>query len=267
MEACDALDGVSDGVIAMPNLCKFDPQSAVNRSFECADTGMLMHISPGAAQIASALWSGPLSSNGKFGWFGLNPDASPSGLANTACDKTGACTANPFPISENWIKTFILKDNTTDLRNMSRSDYDKIFRQSIDQYTSIISADNPDLTDFRDSGGKMITWHGLADELIPPNGTYDYYQRVLQLDPDAADYYRFFQAPGVGHCGGGPGWYPGNAMQSLVSWVERGIAPDILEAKSMLDPEVVRNANLCAYPKTLTYVGGDSTKASSFTCQ
>lgn len=49
----------------------------------------------------------------------------------------------------------------------------------------------------------MITWHGLADQLIFPNGTVNYYNKVMATDPKAQDYYRFFEAPGVAHCGGG----------------------------------------------------------------
>src|SRR5206468_1840394 len=108
-----------------------------------------------------------------------------------------------------------------------------IFRQSKNQFASIISTNDPDLTDFRDAGGKMITWHGLADELIFPNGTFDYYKRVLDFDPNAADYYRFFPAPGVAHCRGGIGWYPGDSFQSLVDWVENDIVPGTLNGTTL----------------------------------
>lgn len=95
------------------------------------------------------------------------------------------------------------------------------------------------------------------------------------LDPHSADYYRYFEAPGVAHCGTGPGWFPGAAFQSLVDWVENGVAPETLEAKAI--PNIypglpggateLRTANLCLFPKTMVYTGGDPNEADSFDCQ
>ena len=58
--------------------------------------------------------------------------------------------------------------------------------------------------------------HGLADQLIFPNGSANYYDRVLEHDPNARDFFRYFEAPGVEHCMGGPGPYPGKAFDTLV---------------------------------------------------
>lgn len=132
----------------------------------------------------------------------------------------------------------------------------------------MIGTGDPDLTDFKKAGGKMITWHGNSDPVIPFNGTVDYYERVSALDADTTDYYRFFPVPGLGHCGGGTGWFPGDALDSLVDWVENGKAPETLYAEVLGEnPEnITRSVELCAYPKVLTYVGGDGNQPSSFTC-
>ncbi len=61
----------------------------------------------------------------------------------------------------------------------------------------------------------MITWHGLADELMPPNGTSDHYARAQHMNPDMRDFYQFIEAPGVGFCGGGNGPFPGNALEAF----------------------------------------------------
>lgn len=199
-------------------------------------------------------------------WYGLNKGAPPAGLANTSCSDNN-CTGAPFPIAVSWIQKFVLNNATADISKLSSAEYDAIFRLSINEYASTISAADPDLAGFRDAGGKMITWHGLADQLIPPDGTYNYYQRVLAQHPEAADYYRFFPAPGIYHCSGGPGWYPGGVLDSLVNWVEKGIAPDTLEAKTETALGASRTVNLCAYPKILTYQGGDINSSTSFTCK
>lgn len=112
----------------------------------------------------------------------------------------------------------------------------------------------------------MITWHGLADLLIPPNGTSDYYEQVMALDPHIRDYYRLFEAPGVGHCWGGIGPFPGDAFASLMRWVEEGIAPDVLAGTSPPVNGKVQHRPLCPYPLVSAYKGGDPNQASSFEC-
>ena len=249
--ACDALDGATDGVISAPGLCHFDPHEIIGQTFLCSTTGEQIQISEAAATIALATWNGPSTVDGKFEWFGLNQDAPLSRISNTNCS-TGTCVGAPFEIASDWIRLFVVKDPDFNLLNLTHREYDIIFRQSVNQYGSVIGTDDPDLTDFRDAGGKMLTWHGLADNLIPPNGTYQYYERVLAGDPNAGDYYRFFPAPGVTHCGGGVGWYPGDVFQSLVDWVEKGVVPDTLAAKSLPDANgTVREASLCPYPQQM----------------
>ncbi len=114
----------------------------------------------------------------------------------------------------------------------------------------------------------MITWQGLDDNYIMPNGTMSYFNRVKKLDPNVADYYRVFFAPGVGHCGGGSGPIPDDALMTLRAWVENGTAPDILEASSAYAINgTVRHQNLCPYPLVSKYNGkGDPAKAASFSC-
>lgn len=266
--ACDGLDGVADGIIAAPGLCNFDPHTVVGQTFNCTQTGSNMKISSAAATIALAAWTGPRTVDGRFEWYGLNKDASLSGLVNTTCSSNGTCTGQPFPIPSSWITLFVQKDPNFDITNLSYRQYDSIFRQSNNQFASIIGTSDPDLTDFREAGGKMITWHGLADELLFPNGTYDYYQRVLDLDPKAADYYRFFPAPGVDHCGGGTGYFPAESLESLVDWVENDIVPETLIGTTLPDINgIVRQAPLCPYPLVAAYTGGDINIPSSFRCQ
>ena len=84
----------------------------------------------------------------------------------------------------------------------------------------------------------------------------------MKEDPDARDYYRFFEAPGAYHCFGGPGYHPGNAWDTLVEWVEKGKAPEELKGTS---PSGATRP-VCQYPKVARYVGGDAKDASSFKC-
>jgi hypothetical protein len=99
-----------------------------------------------------------------------------------------------------FIKYFIAKDPHFDTSNMTDEEFLTGLQTSDREYHSILGTTNPDLRRFRDAGGKLLSWHGVADEVIPLNGTTAYYQQVLKLDPTAHDYYRFFEAPGVAHC-------------------------------------------------------------------
>ncbi|KEF54361.1 uncharacterized protein A1O9_09527 [Exophiala aquamarina CBS 119918] len=274
IEACDSLDGVADGIISYPGLCDFDPSGAVGRVFNCTTTYENVTITSAAATVANATWAGPVDPSGNSLWYGLNPGATFDALVNISCTND-TCVGNPFSIPADWISIFLARDSQFDLTTINRTSFSRLFRKSANIYDSIIGTADPDLTEFRDAGGKLITWHGLADQLIFPNGTANYVQRVQALDSHATDYYRFFEAPGVFHCGAGPGWFPGDAFQSLVDWVENGVAPETLEAKAIpgLLPGLsggatkLRTANLCLYPKTMVYVGGDPNQAGSFSCQ
>jgi feruloyl esterase len=139
-----------------------------------------------------------------------------------------------------------------------------------------INTDNPDLSLFRDRGGKLILYHGLADTLIPPQGTMNYYTRVAQVMggfPKTQQFARLFVVPGLGHCassgsvGGGspPLPAPGQMYQVLVDWVETGAAPGSIVVGTTAGTP--RNRPLCMYPSQLTYLGGDVNHAASFTCQ
>lgn len=89
----------------------------------------------------------------------------------------------------------------------------------------LTKSDDPDLSEFRDVGGKIITWHGLADPLIFPNSAANYYDHVKRLYPGVSNYFGYFEVPGVEHCEGGVGPVPTPSLDSLVAWVENGSPP------------------------------------------
>lgn len=150
---------------------------------------------------------------------------------------------------------------------MTDDEYFEMFHKSAQEYNSMLATSDPDLSAFKAHGGKMITWHGLADQLIPVNGSSRYYEQVKELDADVTDYYRYFEVPGVYHCLGGKGPIPNNdeTLATLMEWVENGTAPETLTAKSQADDGAVRE--LCLWPKTLVYAGGKLEKADSWRCE
>lgn len=150
---------------------------------------------------------------------------------------------------------------------MTNDEYFSMFHKATLQYSSMLGTSDPDLSLFKAHGGKMITWHGLADQLIHVNGSSNYYKRVMELDENVAEYYRYFEAPGVNHCFGGAGPRPddGETLSALMAWVENGTVPETLMARSEAGGGTVRE--LCLYPRTLAYVGGEPEKVESWTCR
>ncbi|HEX2333449.1 MAG TPA: tannase/feruloyl esterase family alpha/beta hydrolase, partial [Burkholderiales bacterium] len=127
-----------------------------------------------------------------------------------------------------------------------------------------------DLDVFRRSGGKLLTFVGMNDQLIMPRGVLHYYRQMASRHgkggkPDferVQDFYRLFRAPGVAHCGGGTGPQPQDLFGALVNWVENGVAPDQILASGG-----GRTRPLCPYPQTAIYNGSGSTdEAANFHC-
>ncbi|KAL9086092.1 MAG: hypothetical protein Q9165_007304 [Trypethelium subeluteriae] len=281
ISACDGLDGVIDSIISLPNECHFDPHTLVGAPYTCNGTNST--VTHSAATIALAAWTGSHSSTGLAQWPGLNRDAtltSPYGisLGNTNCTSPNAsnssspdCTGIPFFVTQTWLSTFLLGlPASTPLGLLiNHTTYDALLHLSRSQYASIIGTSDPDLSLFGAAGGKLLSWHGLADPLIPPTGSADYFARVLDVDSKARDYFRLFEAPGTGHCAPGNGPYPQDVLGRLVEWVEGGEAPEVLEAVGMAEGSngTVARRRLCAWPKVQRYVGGDPNEVSSFECQ
>ena len=269
IEACDGLDGVEDGVIALPDQCNFDAHSLVNSTVSCTEPSGSIVITAKHAELVSAMWQGPTSVEGKFEWYGMAKEAPLTSLLNAICDSVDNCTLEPFSIAEDWLRVFVAKNTSLDLGSLSRKDYDRLYRASVAQHSSVIGTDNPDLTDLQNAGTKMLTWHGLADQLITYHGTVDYYKRVAELNSNVTDYYRLFLAPGVEHCGLGPGLDPHlTIFDALRAWVENGTAPETISATgpAVGAQNATREVNLCLWPQQLTFAGSDPNDADSFQC-
>ncbi|KAI1624792.1 tannase and feruloyl esterase-domain-containing protein [Exophiala viscosa] len=281
IKECDHLDGVTDGVISTPSLCTFDPSSMIGRAVPCTETSTgTLTITHAAAQVASAIWRGPVDTHNNSLWHGFSQSTPLSALAQTKCHKNGTCTsASTSSTTLDWIRLFLYKDPTLTpdelVQRIDRSEFTRLFHQSDQLYRSIIATDDVDLSDFAAHGGKMITWHGMTDEAIMPGQTQTYYEKVLAHaatethdNVSVADYYRLFLAPGVDHCGGGTGALPINVMAKLRAWVEDGVPPETLDAESFSRPggDKIRRP-LCMYPLVARYKGhGDARKAENYEC-
>jgi hypothetical protein len=276
IKACDVLgDGVADGVIGDPLACHFDPHSLVGTVTQCGT------ITAQDADIVAKIVAGPRSTSGEFLWYGLTwgapfagPVANPfSGLANTA-SINGTTVGVPFPLVLQYLGTWVQRNPNWDWTSATYRGFDRLFQQSVDMYGKVMGTDDPDLRAFKKSGGKLLMWHGLADQLIFPQGSINYYNRVQRLigdGRDTTDFARLFLAPGVTHCGlFAPGPVPDDPLTQLVQWVEKRQAPATLNGV-IRDPStgtVTETRPICQYPGVARYIGhGATTDASSFTCR
>ncbi|KIW77620.1 hypothetical protein Z517_10066 [Fonsecaea pedrosoi CBS 271.37] len=269
LEYCDPLDGARDGLISNLGVCDFDPQSLVGQRVQCG--GQNVTISATFANVVSRIWAGSTSINGESLFPGNPRGAVFSGLANTTTAANGVTVPVPFSSAEAWIKYLVVHDPNYPTRNMTFGDFDDVFGQSVVEFSRILGTMSPDLSRFKAGGGKLLTWHGLADPLITPYSTMLYrssLSRGMALNQTQLnDFYRVFFAPGVAHCAGGIGPVPTDPLAALVSWVESHEAPETLTAALAVSPSRNVTRNLCPYPQLITYDGnGNVDDASSFSC-
>jgi hypothetical protein len=257
VEQCDGLDGLQDGVISHPADCDFNAQWMVGRNFTC-DDGEQRYFTQVGARVVEAAWQGFNASG--ISWPGLEIGADLSATyVNTLCGDSPLCSAS----WANWLANFVAADPSFDPSNLSTEGFAEFMARSIKLWRSSLGAANPHLQPFQQTGGKLITWHGTADTTIPPKGSTQYYEQVLQHNSNVSDFFRHFEAPGVGHCAGGPGPLPNAALEQLVGWVENDTAPATLDASSAATG---LRRPLCPYPSRQVFVGGEANSSASFAC-
>ncbi|MER6066809.1 tannase/feruloyl esterase family alpha/beta hydrolase [Streptomyces sp. NPDC001792] len=258
VKACDELDGVKDGLVNDPSRCDFDPRRLIGTKVVCE--GKELTITAADAAVVRKIWDGPRTTSGKKLWYGVPIGADINALAG----------ADPFPVPAAWTKLWVAKDPSLDLSTITYSRFTELFKQSQAEYDKVIGTDDPDLSAFRKSGGKLLTWQGDADQYIPAQGTVQYRVRVereLGSATKVDDFYRLFLAPGTVHCGLNKGDGTTDDLGALTAWVEHGKAPKTLPATLInADGQSVAR-DLCNYPRVLRYTGhGDPALASSFKC-
>lgn len=265
IQACDGLDGATDGFISDPSACRWDATSKVGISVPC--DGKLTAITAAQATIYNRILSGPVDSKtGAQLWYGVTP--------GTSLDLLAAMT--PFNLGATWLDTFVESSGQVSaISTLSAQKYSTLFRSSVtSKFGLMLATDSADLSGLKTAGNKLLSWHGLADPIIVPQGTFDYRKRVeATLGGPAAvdDFYRLFTAPGVGHCaGGGPTPATATALDVLIRWVEHGVAPDTLPASMVTTGNATISRDLCRFPMVARFTGSgaaaDANDARGWTC-
>jgi len=223
-------EGTSDDYISDPRRSHFDAKAFVGtdvdgETFNDAD-----------ADVVNRMWAGPRQKNGSFLWYGLMRGAELQHLGGT----TGKpLHGQPYSMAVDWVRYFLLQDPTWDEGKLTQAGFERLLDESVRKFGTQIETADPDLARFRDHGGKLIIWHGWADQIIPPEGTIRYFEQVERRmggGNAVAAFARLFMVPGVAHCGGGNGPQPFGLGAAIRRWVEEGEAPERLTAE-MFDGE------------------------------
>ncbi len=287
VSACDALDGVKDGLIEDPARCQFNPEVLLCQGPENA--GCLNASQVKALKKIYAGAVNPRTGEPMYPGFPPGMEAVPG-------------TWLPWIVAEDLSKTLHAGFGTSlysqavfeNLKwNYRDLNFDRDVTWANRKVGSVVNSTNPDLRSFRARGGKLLQYHGWADAAIPGYGSTEYYRQVqafLSKYPDGrvnasapvTDFYRLFMVPGMGHCAGGIGanrfgTAGGPASQdperdfltALEYWVEKGVAPQKLigTGSTVDDPSVPLFRPVCPYPQVAVYNGtGDVNQASSFSC-
>ena len=255
LNACDARDGVADGVIENPRSCRFDPQVVRCKEGDGADC-----LTAAQVEAAKKIY-GPATNprTGEVLFPGLPPGSEP-GWGPAAGGPA------PFPIPDSHFKYVVFEDPKWDFRTL---DFDRDVARAERVDNGTLTAINPDLNAFITRGGKLLMYHGWNDQLITAQNSVNYYESVRSTvgaaRTDTA--VRLFMAPGMAHCSGGPGPNQADWLAALEQWVERGVAPTRIVASRSAKGVVDRTRPLCAYPQVAQYSGKGSTDdAANFSC-
>ncbi|RSV38818.1 tannase/feruloyl esterase family alpha/beta hydrolase [Sphingomonas sp. ABOLE] len=146
--------------------------------------------------------------------------------------------------------------------NWWRFSYARDLPAAMRRLSPVIDATDADLRAYRARGGRLLVYHGLADPVVSPLDTLTYRRAMLARTGAAADWYRLFLVPGMGHCGGGDGPNRFDAQAAIERWVEQGQAPARLTG-TLADGTT---RPICAYPARALHRSGDGTKESDFIC-
>ncbi|KAF6814756.1 tannase and feruloyl esterase [Colletotrichum musicola] len=273
---CDALDGVEDGIIADPAACRsiFDPFAHVGTEFECASIGengtTTRNISEAAAAVADATWTGPVAAAGEPTYLhGVDIGTDLTSIVATDCSGNGQCSSFNAALVQIVIRGFYEKDPASNTTSVSFGELKRIYHRLRQELASSLGTNDPDLSEFRDAGGKMITFQGLADPTVPANLSLNYYRDVLEGQPDAHDFYRIFPIPGMGHCGsqlGEPAAQPESLFAQLRSWVENGTAPESTSYVVKLADNSTQEQLSCPYPAKAVFNPSAADGSSGWSC-
>jgi hypothetical protein len=280
--ACDARDGVVDGILNDPRTCHFDPAALL-----CTNGDSSQCLTQPQVAVLKALYAGPHDAKGRALYPGFLPGAEegPGGWGQWI---TGPAPGKSlmFAFARGTFSNLVFGKPDWDLKN---TPIDEAVEAVDTKMARILNATDPNLTVFKARGGKLILYHGWNDPALAALNTINYYRSVERRmgAEETAAFTRLYMAPGMQHCFGGPG--PNNFGQpvnesaegtnsrndielALQQWVEKGISPSSIVATKYVEDDPKKGVKmtrpLCPFPQTAAWTGKGSTDdAANFICK
>jgi feruloyl esterase len=255
LDSCDAKDGVLDGVIADPRRCHFDP-----KVIQCSGADGPNCLTAAQVKTAQEIYAGAKYNDGKQIFPGYEPGS------ELLWDSPFSAPVNNT-IGVGFFRFMVFDNPNWDFTTF---DADRDTRAADQKLGSIVNAIDPNLKAFEQHGGKLIMYHGWADQAIQPENSVNYYasvERAMGGAEKTQDFLRLFMAPGMTHCAGGAGPNTFDALGALEQWREQKVAPDTIIASHLTSGSVDTTRPLCPNPQVAIYKGsGDTHDAANFAC-
>jgi feruloyl esterase len=274
MAKCDAVDGLADGLIDDPRECSFDVTKDVPACPAADDTAACLTAAQAAA--VQKVYDGPRSGRKNvFPGFMLGSEAlvtgpggaTASGWANVILPARPDAKPADFNLAENTMRYLVFQPPQPDY-DFQTFDFGRD-PPLLERWGELANATDTDLREFRARGGKLIMTYGWADSILQPLMGVSYYERAVKANgANGTQFMRLFMAPGMAHCAGGLGPDQNDAVTAVIDWVEKGVAPDKLIAKKIVNGATTRSRPWCPYPQVARYNGtGSVDDAANFECR
>ncbi|HLF09854.1 MAG TPA: tannase/feruloyl esterase family alpha/beta hydrolase [Gammaproteobacteria bacterium] len=253
LAACEANDGVHDGFLNDPPACNFEPES-----LQCAEADGAACLSAEQVRAVKDAYVGVYSSDDEL----IYPGHAKGFELAWRIPEEGA---EPSTLQTDATRYLVYEDPSWDWREFELERDLALVRDKAGYIESL----EPNLSEFKARGGRILLYHGWNDPGPSPVNTIDYYNRVLAtMGPDQDDWLRLYLMPGMGHCRGGIGPDRADFLGAMEAWVEDGVAPDRITAERIREGRVDMTRPLCAYPQVAVWDGrGDPDHAESFACR
>ena len=235
VKACDKFDGVADGLLSDPRLCSFEPKAIVCAE-GAADTSTC--LTAAEANVAAKFYNGPKdATTGQRLLVGGPQYGSELSWAGVFIPETAEDGVMSQMITTQALGNLIIPDAPADY-GLKDLKFDASYVHLLKARHPLLDATNPDLSAFANAGGKLILWHGWADEHISPITTIAYHEAMeATMGADkVASFNRMYLLPGVGHCGRGEGPSAIDLVSAMMNWVEKGQAADAIASSTESGP-------------------------------
>jgi len=300
LSKCDAIDGITDGVLRNPLQCEFAPERDLADLMCGAGPATDQCFTSAQLQTIQDLYSGPSDSAGnilypgkalgsELDWRNLYiPHAGnangPGMLLGPAGDHVNYLfyENDPGVVIPDMRRPLHVPGRNAALPEFSWMEFDinDLSAGKASLMQSIMDATDTDLSRFlKDNNGKLLLYHGWNDALSSPGATLGYFDDMLETTfsndlETAMASTRLFFAPGMGHCGGSVGPNSWDKLPALVDWVENAKAPDSITATHSTNGVVDNERLLCPHPQEPIYTGPlggennpDNWLAANFSCR